>query len=256
MPNNQETGVDIPQSAVRRLTNIFFLIDTSGSMSGNGKIDAVNTAMHEAIPIVRDFAAKEASHKIQCSILEFNTGANWITKQPVDAEDLQWIDLSASGATYLGDAYKELASKLSRKGGGVMAQHLNNAPIIILLTDGYPTDDSSAGLSLLKKNKWFMAAVRIAIEITGGDVDRQQLIDFASTEELVIPVASDQLQKHLKNIVVQSMTNSSSAEDVINAVTTGGGSNTSTPTPKPTPAPTPSPTPDSGVSIDLDDFDF
>lgn len=256
MPNNQETGVDIPQSAVRRLTNIFFLIDTSGSMSSNGKIDAVNNAMHEAIPIVRDFAAKEASHKIQCSILEFNTSVKWITEQPVDAEDLQWIDLSASGATSLGEAYRKLASKLSRKEDGVMAQHLNNAPIIILLTDGYPTDDSSAGLSLLKKNKWFMAAVRIAIEITGGDVDRQQLIDFTGTEELVIPIASDQLQKELKNIVVKSMTNSSSAEDVVNAVTAGGGSNTTTPTPKPIPAPAPSTTPDSGGSIGLDDFDF
>ena len=256
MPNNQETGVDIPQSAVRSLTNIFFLTDTSGSMSDNGKIDAVNNAMHEAIPIVRDFAAKEASHKIQCSILEFNTGVKWITKQPVDAEDLQWIDLSASGATYLGEAYKHLALKLSRKEGGVMAQHLNNAPIIILLTDGYPTDDSSAGLSLLKKNKWFAVAVRIAIEITGGDVDRQQLIDFTGTKELVIPIASDELQKYLKNIVVKTMTHSSNAEDVINAVTAGGGSNTTTPTPKPIPAPAPSTTPGSGGSMDLDDFDF
>lgn len=71
MPNNQETWVEMPQSAVKRLTNIFFLVDTSGSMDEQGKIDAVNNAMHEAIPVVRDFASKEASHKIQCSILEF-----------------------------------------------------------------------------------------------------------------------------------------------------------------------------------------
>jgi len=255
MPNNQETGVEMPQSAVKRLTNIFFLVDTSGSMDEQGKIDAVNNAMHEAIPVVRDFASKEASHKIQCSILEFNSGINWITEQPVDAEDLQWIDLKASGGTCLGAAYTQLASKLTRKEGGVMAQHLNNAPIIILLTDGYPTDDSSTGLSLLKKNRWFMAAVKIAIEITGGDVDRKQLIEFTGTNELVIPVASDRLQKELKNIVVKSMTNSTSAEDVVNALT--GGDNNDKPA-QDTPTiqePTEVPTHTSG-SIDLDDFDF
>ena len=45
MFDNQETGVDVPQSAARRLTNIFFLVDTSGSMNEQGKIDAVNNAM-------------------------------------------------------------------------------------------------------------------------------------------------------------------------------------------------------------------
>ena len=255
MFDNQETGVDVPQSAARRLTNIFFLVDTSGSMNEQGKIDAVNNAMQEAIPVVRDFAAKEASHKILCSILEFNSGVNWITEQPVDAEDLQWIDLKASGGTCLGAAYAQLASKLSRKEGGVMAKHLNNAPIIILLTDGYPTDDSSAGLSLLKKNWWFMAAVKIAIEITGGDVERRQLIDFTGTNELVIPIASDRLQKELKNIVVASMTNSTSAEDVVNALI--GGDNNDKPTQEKSHAqePTVNSTPNSG-SIDLDDFDF
>lgn len=255
MPNNHETGVDIPQSAVKRLTNIFFLVDTSGSMDEQGKIDAVNNAMHEAIPTVREFAAKEASHKIQCSILEFNSDVNWITEQPVDAEDLQWIDLKAGGGTCLGAAYTQLASKLSRREGGVMAQHLNNAPIIILLTDGYPTDDSSTGLSLLKKNRWFMAAVRIAIEITGGDVDRKQLLDFTGTNELVIPVASDRLQKELKNIVVKSMTNSTSAEDVVNALTGGEQKNKPAEQSAQVQESTEKPTPTSG-SINLDDFDF
>lgn len=253
MSNNQETGVDIPQSAAKRLTNIFFLVDTSGSMIGQ-KIDAVNNAMQEAIPIVRDFASKEASHKIQCSILEFNSGINWITEH-VDAEDLQWIDLNASGGTSLGAAYTQLASKLTRNKGGVMAQHLNNAPIIILITDGYPTDDALAGLSLLKKNKWFMAAVKIAIEITGGDVDRKQLIDFTGTSELVIPVDSDRLKDELKNIAVKTMTNSTSAEDVVNALTGGDKNDKPTQESSTDHEPTEKPTHTSG-SIDLDDFNF
>lgn len=254
MPNYQETGVDIPQSAVKRLTNIIFLIDTSGSMVDDGKIDAVNNAMHEAIPIVRNFAAKEISDKIQCSILEFNSGIKWIAEQ-VDAEDLQWIDLEASGGTSLGAAYTQLASKLTRNKGGVMAQHLNNAPIIILITDGYPTDNSSAGLSILKKNKWFMAAVKIAIEITGGDVDRKQLIEFTGTNELVIPVASDRLEKELKNIVVNSFTHSQDVENYVNNRTNGDGNDNPSQVPSTPQEPTEKSTHTSG-SIDLDDFDF
>lgn len=259
MPTNfHDAGADIPNSAVRRLTNIFFLIDTSGSMADHGKIDAVNNAMHEAIPIVREFAAKDAAHKIQCSVLEFNSGVKWITEKPVDAEDLQWIDLEARGGTYLGAAYAELAKKLTRGEGGYMAKHLNNAPIIILLTDGYPLDDAAAGLATLKKSRWFDAAVRIAIEITGGDVNRQQLLDFAKGPELVIPVDSDRLQHELTNIVVASMTNSANAQDVINAVVGGRSERISEAIPSMNIDPAPiseTPKPATGT-IGLDDFEF
>ena len=259
MPTNfQDAGADMPISAVRRLTNIFFLVDTSGSMADHGKIDAVNNAMHEAIPIVRDFAAKDAAHKIQCSVLEFNSGVKWITEKPVDAEDLQWIDLKACGGTCLGSAYAELAKKLTRGEGGYMAKHANNAPIIILLTDGYPTDDAAAGLAALKKTRWYTAAVKIAIEITGGDVSKQQLIDFTGTNELVIPVGSDRLQHELKNIVVASMTNSANAQDVVNAVVGGKSERISETIPSLNIDPAPiseTPKPATGT-IGLDDFEF
>lgn len=254
MSNNQETGVDIPQSAVKRLTNIIFLIDTSGSMGEYGKMDAVNNAMHEAIPIVRNFAAKEASVKLKCSILEFNSGTRWIAEQ-VDAEDLQWMDLNALGGTSLGAAYRQLASKLTRKEGGVLAQHFNNAPIIILITDGYPTDDALGGLSLLKKNNWFMAAVKIAIDITEGDVDRKQLIEFTGTSELVIPVASDRLEKVLKNIVVDTFTHSEDVQNYVNNRTSGDGNDNQSQVPSTSQEPTEKSTHTTG-SIGLDDFDF
>lgn len=160
-------------------------MDTSRSMHGQ-MIDAVNIAMHKAaIPIIKESAARYDGRKIQCSILEFNDEVNWIL-EAVAAEELQWIDLKvADGGAMLGTAYMQLLSKLSRKQGGLMAQYMNTPPIIILVSDGQSIDDADTALAFLKRNIWFKRAIRFALKLP-GDVDRQKIIDFTGTEELIL----------------------------------------------------------------------
>ena len=184
------------------LTPIFFLIDTSGSMSGQ-PIEAVNTAMREAIPEVQKFTQENADVAVRYSVLEFSTGAKWMNTTPGYVEDFKWIDLQASGLTALGEAYKMLNDKLSRK-NGFLQEHANNAPIIILLTDGAPTDDAASGLALLKENKWFKQSIRIAMELPGSI--HSALVDFAGGEEGVIPTDPEKLKQYLKIIAINSAT--------------------------------------------------
>lgn len=187
--------------AARPLTTIFFLLDTSGSMEGT-LIDSVNAAMRDAIPLVQQFAAENPDTDIRYCILEFSTEARWMTEEIHNVEDFHWVDLQASGLTALGAAYTKLNSKLSRT-NGFLQEHANNAPIIILLTDGGPTDGADAALAQLKQNKWFGQAIKIALELPGSN--RQCLVDFA-TEEGVIPVAPENLRALLRVVAVRSST--------------------------------------------------
>lgn len=201
MPLNEDV-LKKQEKPVMPLTSIFFLIDTSGSMKDGGLIDAVNTAMREAIPEVKKFAQESADATIRYHVLEFSTGAEWTTSNG-NVEDFGWSDLTASGLTSLGAAYQKLDEKLSRK-NGFLQEHANNAPILILLTDGAPTDNADAGLAILKENKWFERSIRIALALPGSI--HSTLVDFVGGEEGVIDVSSENLKKFLKVIAVNSAT--------------------------------------------------
>ena len=207
MPN---TNNDAVISASKPLTNIFFLVDISGSMTGE-KIDAVNNAIPCALSEIRDFADREVSAKVQCSILTFSDKAKWITKG-TDIEDISWVNVEAYGGTSLGQAYMQLRGALSRHNDGVMQEHLNNQPIIFVITDGYPTDDAASSLKMLYKNRWFFAATKVAIALP-GDIDYQQLVNFTGSNEQIIPITLDGMKDKLQNIIMTTVSASMTMDD-------------------------------------------
>ena len=238
------------------LTPIFFLIDTSGSMAGQS-IEAVNTAMREAIPEVQKFTQQNADVAIRYSVLEFSTGAKWMNEAPGYVEDFKWVDLQASGLTAMGKAYSMLNDKLSRKNGGFLQEHANNAPIIILLTDGVPTDDAAAGLALLRENSWFNQSIKIAMELPGAN--HSALVEFAGGEEGVIPTDPEKLRQYLGIIAINSATigsksqgrsNDSITDDIIKPINPE-----SSPASSPIPAPSPTKLTDDDDDIFKDIFD-
>ena len=148
----------------RRVMTLFFVVDTSGSMSGE-KIASLNVAAREGIPFISDLSAGNADAQIKIAVLEFSSGTEWMYPQPMDAENFQWRDLEAGGLTSLGEACKELDSKLSRTKGFMAEATGSFAPAIILMSDGEPTDNYKHYLDKLKENNWFKAAIKVAIAI-------------------------------------------------------------------------------------------
>ena len=59
------------------------------------------------------------------------------------------------------------------------------APVIILLSDGAPTDDYKLALDEIKKNNWFKHAIKIAIDIESGS-DRSVLAKFTGNPEAIL----------------------------------------------------------------------
>ena len=169
----------------RKVMTLFYLIDTSGSMGGS-RIGTVNAAMEECIPLLKEVAAANDDAEIKVAILQFSSGCSWVTpvSGPVGLDDIIWNDLQAGGMTEFGGALLELDKKLSRN------EYLNSqtgayAPVILLLSDGGPTDNWEVGLNKIKENNWFKHAIKIAIDIESGS-DRSVLVQFTGNPEAIL----------------------------------------------------------------------
>lgn len=171
------------EGIARRTMTLFFLIDKSFSMQGT-KIGAVNTAIREVIPEIKDIAQESADANIKIAVLTFSSGASWMYQSAVAAEDFQWSDVNVDGMTDMGAAFQLLNEKLSRTGGFMTDTAGSYAPAIFLMSDGQPTDEYGKTLEALKKNSWFKASMKAAIAI-GDDADINMLAEFTGNPEAV-----------------------------------------------------------------------
>ena len=194
---------------------LFYLFDTSGSMSGT-KIGQVNYAMKDIPKIIMDIADGAANANIVVAAATFDSQVNWITPKPQSPEEFvnTWHDLNASGLTSLGAALQSLNEKMSRKAflGENPMGYL--APGIIILTDGEPTDEWQKPLAELKKNNWFKNAIKIAFAV-GDDANRQVLAEVCGTPEAVVSIDDpEKIRQYIKFVtasVSKTGTTSSSA---------------------------------------------
>lgn len=164
-----------------RPLHFFWMVDCSGSMFSDGKIGTVNNAIQECIPEMASAAENNPNAQLLVRALQFSTGASWITANPVPVEDYSWEDMEANGVTDMGKAFELLAAQL----GIPPMPSRALPPVIVLLSDGQPTDDYKSGLAKLKALPWFKKAVRIAISI-GRDADDDVLVEFTGNRELVL----------------------------------------------------------------------
>ena len=79
------------------------------------------------------------------------------------------------------------------------------APVILLLTDGHPTKDTSAQLEELRKLAWFRAALRygIAIELN-DDRTMKVLTDFTDDKDCVIECFNAGMLAKIIQIIVMT----------------------------------------------------
>lgn len=185
----------------RRELNIFYVLDTSGSMSGQ-PISQLNTAMTEIQRVLSDLAADNADALLKVSVLEFNTTCQWMNPTgPQEATDFLYQDLIAGGTTELGSALKELNDKLS-KDKFLKSSTGAYLPIIIFMTDGEPTDSYMDNLKVIRENRWYKKATKIGFAI--GDADREAIAEVVGNSEAVIQTTD--LQVFAKMIKFASTT--------------------------------------------------
>ena len=80
----------------RKTMCLFFLVDGSGSMSGD-KIGSLNQGIREVLPDLRDISDSNADALIKVAVLQFSSGTQWITPAPQELDNIMWTDIEAGG---------------------------------------------------------------------------------------------------------------------------------------------------------------
>jgi uncharacterized protein YegL len=148
------------QMASRPL-HFIWLADGSGSMRVDGKIQALNNAIREAIPHMQAVAKENPHASVFVKAIRFADDARWLGEKLTPVSEFRWQDMEAGGVTALGEALTMLGEALQPP---LMTERAL-PPVIALVTDGLPTDDFYAGLNHLMSKPWGRQAVRIVVAI-------------------------------------------------------------------------------------------
>jgi len=160
-----DDGIEGPPESERtqqRAFPLFLVIDTSASMSGE-PIQRLTSSISRLLDDL--LQTPSANVAVLISIIAFGSEAREIVPlSPLNPETLTF-SLEPSGATSLGSALHLLASRLADP-SQMPRQHLR--PMILVFTDGQPTDDWQAGLAALNHTKLGRAARRVCVAL--GDM--------------------------------------------------------------------------------------
>jgi len=163
----------------RRPLHFIYLCDCSGSMRANSKMQSLNQAIRQSLPAMADVARDNPEAQLLVRAVSFADHARWHIAEPTPVESVEhsWVDLSASGLTAMGEAMTLVAQALRTP---PMEQRAL-PPVLVLISDGAPTDDFYGGLQTLLHEPWARKAVRLAIAI-GHDANLEDLQKFIGPE--------------------------------------------------------------------------
>jgi uncharacterized protein YegL len=170
---------------------VIVMADTSGSMSIDGKIDALNQAIQE---MTKSFASESRTRtEIQLGLITFGGESASMHLPLASAHQIEGISpLTASGRTPMGDALRKAKELVEDK---ETISSRSYRPVLILLSDGLPTDDWQDNLSELCGSERAQKATRFAMAI-GRDADEEMLAKFANDPESPVFQAHDAKDIH------------------------------------------------------------
>ena len=216
--------MELGEGIARQELNVIFVIDNSGSMTGE-KIGAVNNAIRDVMSIMPEIQEDTSDAVIKISALKFSDKAEWVFPEPKNIPDFKWKDLNTDSSTDLSAAYDKLAVWLSKKSnGGQMPDIGGVAPIIILMTDGLPTSyDWEKHLDALKKKGWFKVALRYALAIS---IDTDEAMDvlkkFTGNPETVLKVHTAEALRQVIKVIAVTASKVKSSSASVNSTNVGG----------------------------------
>lgn len=169
-----------------RPLHFFWICDCSGSMQADGKIQSLNNAIKEALPHMQHSAEENPNAQVFVRAARFSDGAQWHVAAPTPVADFRWTDLTPGGLTDMGKAIRMVADQLRIPPMSDRAL----PPILVLVSDGQPTDDYAGAVRDLLELPWGKRAVRIAVAI-GADADHDALQTFVANPEIPVLQANN-----------------------------------------------------------------
>ena len=161
------------------------------------KMDEINKAIPQAIEKIREFSKTNPKGQITMRTIKFSDTAEWMDKDSIPVDQYTWKNLSADGITSLGAAFSKVAQALKPiKEGGTMPTKAY-PPVLVLITDGYPTDEYQKGYEELMEQFWAQEAVRIAVALEGADEEilRAFIGDVEDKDKLLVRISDADLPR-------------------------------------------------------------
>lgn len=162
----------------KRKRHFIFIVDASGSMIGN-RMASLNYAIRASIPLMQDAACSNPEIDVYVQALSYSDTAKWITPNPIPLDQFTWKDLAAGGESKLGAGLWALSERLASP----TMKDRQIPPVIVLLSDGLPTDDVDEGLDKLLASELGSKATRLAIAI-GADANLDVLKHFIANPKI------------------------------------------------------------------------
>lgn len=164
----------------KRQMPIVLLLDASDSMKIERRIDALNRGVRGLFTTLAK--TRTSAVEFYVAVIVFKDKEAYIHQEYKPLRDMQWTDIQESGCTPLASALHkakdiiEDTSKLSTK---------SYRPTVILISDGYPTDDDSEWQEEMRrftKEGRSAKADRFALSVTGAakDVLKQFVVNEKS----------------------------------------------------------------------------
>ncbi len=172
----------------RRPLHVIMLADCSGSMTGP-KIHALNFAVGEMLQHFASFE-REQDKKVLIRAIAFADQPRWHIEEPLPAATMRWKALSAirGGRTNMAPLFRMVAQVLTADQASKGLR-----PVLVLVTDGLPTDheaDLNASLQELLAVPAARDALRVAVAI-GDNARSDALTKFIGNSNLPVLVAGD-----------------------------------------------------------------
>ena len=157
------------------------------------KIGALNDAMINILSELRYEGVP-----MEVSVLLYSKTVRWMYERPIDISEFEWKNVEANGMTAMGEAYIALAKRFTED------EASNDVSIIIIISDGYPTDDFDEGINALNETPSFLSSNRFAIAV--DDADEVALQQFTGNSDRVFKLKDiNNLTGVISNIISETM---------------------------------------------------
>lgn len=156
---------------------VIILCDTSGSMSVDGKIEALNESVKQMIATFSQESRLRA--EIQVGLITFGKSVDRHLPLTAAKNVTAIMPMAAEGQTPLGEALTQVRLLLENK---EIVPSRSYSPVIVLVSDGHATDNWKAPMEALNQSARGCKACRFAMSI-GQDADRLMLKEFINDPE-------------------------------------------------------------------------
>ena len=153
---------------------VFLLLDGSGSMRQNSKIEALNKSVKEMLgALAKDTEVYE--HRYLVSVVIFSGEQAEVVIQAMEPGEaaFKWRDIGAKGMTPLGSALRMVKAMLEDR---QIIPSKSYRPTMILVSDGLPTDEWQQPLEALVTEGRSAKCDRMAVMIGGQDDANEQVL--------------------------------------------------------------------------------